>query len=257
MSSALVTGGGRGIGRTLARELTAAGWQVAVTGRTQSTLDDAVASGDAAVGVAGDATVLADVQAAVAAARALGELDLVVANAGAFSAAGPLWESDPDAWWRDVEVNLRGPALLLHAVLGDLVARGTGRVVLMGSGLGTEPLPWASGYSVSKGALMRLADSVALELAGTGVSVFVISPGLVATDMTEFPEAFLDRYPEQRGLARREGRAPEEAARLVLALASGRYDALTGRYLHVRDDLEAALAAEGDAPGTLRLVPWE
>lgn len=250
MTVALVTGGGRGLGRTIARELTRAGWTVVITGRTASALDDAVAVGDAALGVPGDAADPHDVASAVAAARRLGDLDLVVANAGLFTAAGPIWESDPQTWWRDVEVNVRGPLLLLHAVLGGMVAKGTGRIVVIGSGYGVEPLPFATAYTTSKTAVMRLVESVAGELEGTGVSVFTISPGLVATDMTDFPEPFLERHPEMRGRAGREGRPPEDCARLVLALASGKHDALSGRYLHVRDDLALA----GANGGTLRLV---
>lgn len=256
MTVALVTGGGRGIGRVIARELTRAGWTVVVTGRTEASLQDAVAAGDAALAVPGDATDPAAVHTAVQAAQALGPLDLVVANAGRFAGAGPIWECDPEQWWRDVEVNLRGPALALHAALGAMVARGSGRVVVLGSGIGTEPYPWASGYAASKAAVMRLVDSVAGELEGTGVAVFAISPGLVATEMTDFPEAFLVRYPEMRGMAEREGRPPEQCAQLVLHLASGRYDALSGRYLHVRDDLDLAAGSEAEEAGTLRVVPY-
>ncbi len=256
MSVALVTGGGRGIGRVIARALTAAGWTVVITGRSPGPLEEAVAAGDAALSVPGDASVRADVVAAVEAARGLGELDLVVANAGRFTASGPIWASDPDEWWRDVEVNLRGPALVMHAVLGDMVARRSGRVVVLGSGIATEPMPWASAYCASKAGVMRIVDSVAGELEGTGVSVFAVSPGLVATDMTEFPEPFLAHYPDWRGQAVREGRPPEQCARLVLALSTGRYDGVSGRYLHVRDDLDQALAAADAAAGTLRLVPW-
>ena len=259
MKTALVTGGGRGIGRTLARELTRAGWQVVVTGRTPGPLDDAVALGDAVLAVPGDAADPADVRRAVAATRAVGELDLVVANAGTFGSGGPIWLGDPDTWWQDVTVNLRGPALLMHAVLGEMVARGTGRVVVLGSGIGLDPSPWASSYGSSKAAVLRLVDSVAAELAGTGVSVFAVSPGLVATDMTEFPEAYLERQPQMRGLALVEGRPPQDCAALVLALASGRYDALSGRFVHVRNDLDAAEAAAraGERVGTLRLVQPE
>lgn len=255
---ALVTGGGRGIGRTIAAALSAQGWRVGVTGRTRGSLDDAVAAGDAALALPGDATGQADVAAAVAAAEEeLGPLDLVVANAGRFAAAGPVWESDPDEWWRDIEVNLRGPLLALHAVLPRMLARQQGRVVCIGSGIGTRPMPYASAYASSKAALLRLVDSVAAELTGTGVSVFAISPGLVATEMTEFPEAFLARYPDWRGLARRQGVPADLAAQLVLELASGRHDALSGRFLHVQDDLAQADAGAGEEQrGTLRLVPW-
>jgi 3-oxoacyl-[acyl-carrier protein] reductase len=255
MSVALVTGGGRGIGRTLARELTRAGWTVVVTGRTPASLDEAVGQGDAALAVAGDATDPEAVRAAVRAARELGDLDLVVANAGRFTAGGPIWESDPADWWADTEVNLRGPALLLHAVLGDMVERRRGRVVVMGSGLGVQPTPWGSAYAASKAAVQRLVDSVAGELSGTGVAVFAISPGLVDTDLSEFPTGFLAHYPEMAGRAKQVGRPPEECAALVLELASGRHDQLSGKYLHVRDHL--GRAAQGSAEsGTLRLVPF-
>jgi NAD(P)-dependent dehydrogenase (short-subunit alcohol dehydrogenase family) len=255
VSVALVTGGGRGIGRTLARELTRAGWTVVVAGRTEAALDDAVARGDAALAMPGDAADPAAVRAAVQAARELGDLDLVVANAGRFTAAGPIWESDPAVWWADTELNLRGPALVMHAALGDMVNRGRGRVVVIGSGIGIQPMPWASAYASSKAAAMRLVDSVGGELEGTGVTVFAISPGLVDTDLTEFPAAFLEHYPEMGGQAKREGRPPEQCAALVLELASGRHDHLSGKYVHVRDDLTRA--AEGnEESGTLRLVPY-
>jgi NAD(P)-dependent dehydrogenase (short-subunit alcohol dehydrogenase family) len=258
MAVALVTGGGRGIGRVIARALTAEGWTVVVTGRTASLLDEAVAAGDAALAVPGDASDPSAVAAAVVAAEVLGPLDLVVANAGVFRAAGPIWQTDPEQWWADLTINLRGPVLLLQSVLGTMVARGAGRIIVMGSGLATDPLPWASVYSTSKAAVLRLVDSVAGELHGTGVSVFAISPGLVATDMTDFPESFLTHYPAMRDSAQIEGRPPEECAALVLRLAAGGYDDLSGRYVHVRDDLDAAVAVarSADAPGTLRLVGY-
>jgi 3-oxoacyl-[acyl-carrier protein] reductase len=258
MAVALVTGGGRGIGRVIARSLTQAGWTVVVTGRTAAALDEAVAAGDAALAVPGDASDPQAVAAAVAAARGEGVLELVVANAGVFTAAGPIWECDPEQWWSDVEINLRGPVLLLQLALGEMVARGGGRVVVLGSGYGTEGLPWGAVYSVAKTAVHRLVESVAGELQGTGVSVFAVSPGLVATDMTDFPEALLARYPELRGKALAEGRPPADCADLVVRLAAGGWDDLSGHYVHVRDDLDVALAAVQDdsSAGTLRLVGY-
>ena len=256
--TALVTGGGRGIGRTIARALTREGYRVAVTGRTTTSLDEAVAAGDAALCLPGDASDRRDVDDAVRRTESeLGPLDLVVANAGRFSAAGPIWESDPDDWWRDVEVNLRGPQLALWAALQTMVPRGRGRIVVLGSGIGAEGAPYASAYSSSKAAVMRLVESVAAEVEDTPISVFVISPGLVATDMTQFPEAFLAHYPDWRDIAQRQGLPPERAAQLVLELASGRYDALSGRFLRTTTDLdEAVAAATEEPPGTLRVVPW-
>ena len=256
--TALVTGGGRGIGRTVARTLTAAGYAVAVTGRTPGPLEEAVAAGDAALALPGDAASRADVETAVRRTEEeLGRLDLLVANAGRFSAAGPIWESDPEDWWRDVEVNLRGPQLALWAALSTMVPRGSGRIVVLGSGIGAEGAPYASAYSASKAAVMRLVESVAAEVEDCPISMFVISPGLVATDMTQFPEAFLAHYPDWRDIAQRQGIPPERAAELVLALASGQYDALSGRFLRTTTDLEeAAAAAAEEAPGTLRVVPF-
>lgn len=257
--AALVTGGGRGLGRAIAAALTRAGWQVAVTGRTAQHLHDAVEAGAAALALPGDAAAPADVRDAVARTeQALGPLGLAVANAGRFGAGGAVWESDPEQWWRDVEVNLRGPQLLLAATLGGMVARGGGRVVVVSSGIGTRPSPWASAYAASKAATLRLVDSVAGELAGTGVRVFAVSPGLVHTDMTaRFPEGLLAHRPEWRDKAAREGVPAEACGELVVALASGRYDGLSGRFVHVRDDLDAALAgAADDAAGTLRLEGW-
>jgi NAD(P)-dependent dehydrogenase (short-subunit alcohol dehydrogenase family) len=254
MSTALVTGGGRGIGRTIAAELTRAGWSVAVTGRTAQSLDDAVRSGDAALGLAGDATDRGAVEHAVLRAEAeLGPLDLIVANAGRFASAGPIWVDDPDEWWRDTEVNLRGPQLALWAGLRAMVPRRRGRIVVLGSGIGTAGMPFASAYSVSKTGVMRLVESVAGELEGTGIAVFVISPGMVATEMTQFPEPFLAHYPDWRDMAATEGVPPERAAELVLELASGRHDALSGRFIRLTTDL-AASAAAGEDSGTLRLI---
>ena len=256
---ALVTGGGRGIGRAVSAALAAAGWRVAITGRTAGALNDTVSDGDASLALPGDATDRHAVAEAVARTEAeLGPLELVVANAGLFTAAGPLWQTDPDQWWRDTEVNLRGPLLALHAALPAMIARGSGRVIVVGSGIGTRPMPYASAYATSKAALLRLVDSVAGELVGTGVSVFAVSPGLVATDMTQFPEEFLARYPDWRGRAQAEGLPASRAAELVLALTSGSYDALSGRFVHVSDDLDAARrAAAAPEPGTLRLVPYD
>ena len=250
MSVALVTGGSRGLGRAAAAALTADGWAVGVTGRDAAALDDVVAAGEAALALPGDATDAGAVADAVARVHAeLGPLDLVLANAGAFAAGGRLWETDPDTWWSDVEVNLRGPALALHAVLPAMVARGAGRVVVMGSGMGARPTPGASAYACSKAALSRLVDSVAGELAGTGVVVLTVSPGMVPTDMTHgFPEGFLELRPDLRDPAPEAWTPPEAFVALLRRIVAGELDALSGRFVHVRDDLDALLAAESGSP---------
>lgn len=247
MSTALVTGGGRGLGRVLVDRLVADGWAVALTGRTPGQVPGALS-------LVGDTTVRADVEDAVRRATGeLGPLDLVVANAGRFATGGALWETDPAQWWRDVEVNLLGPVQLLHAALPAMVARGAGRVVLVGSGFAYRDLAWASAYSASKAALQKLGEVLAAELAGTGLSVFTVSPGLVRTDMTEaFPAGFVAHHPDFAAPER--WGDPRDLGELVSRLASGRYDALSGRYVTVTTDLDAALRAGPDG-GRLGFTP--
>ncbi len=257
---ALITGGSRGLGRACATSLTRTGWQVAVTARDAGALRQVVADGDAALALPGDATDAGAVRAAVEQTVAeLGPIDLLLANAGAFSAGGRLWEGDVEQWWRDVEVNLRGPALLLHAALPAMVARGSGRVVVLGSGFGANPTPGASAYASSKAAVARLVDSVAGELDGTGVTLLAVSPGMVRTDMTHgFPEGFLQLRPDLREPA--DDAWTDESALLGLLqrVVAGELDALHGRLVRATADLPAALAAvDRPEPGTLRLVPWD
>jgi NAD(P)-dependent dehydrogenase (short-subunit alcohol dehydrogenase family) len=255
VSTALVTGGSRGLGRAIAASLSRDGWRVAVTGRDAAVLDEAVAAGDAHLALPGDAT---DRDAVAAAVARAGPIDLLVANAGRFGAGGPLWESDPDDWWRDVEVNLRGVQLALWAVLPGMVARGSGRVVALGSGFGNVSAAHGSGYGVSKAAVHRLVESVAAELVGTGVAAFSVSPGRARTDMTlAFPPGFTDANPAFLEPPPGGWAPPEAVVSLVRRIATGELDALTGRFLHITTDLDAALAAAGDPDkGTLRLVGW-
>lgn len=235
--SALVTGGSRGLGRAAAATLTAMGRKVAVTARSAGPLQEVVDAGEAALALPGDATDEAAVRAAVARTEAeLGPLRLAVLSAGRFASGGPLWEADLGEWWRDVEVDLRGPALALAAVLPGMVERGTGRVVVLGSGMGARPSPWASGYGAAKAAVHALVASVQAELEGTGVSVFAISPGMVRTDMTEgFPEGLLAHRPELRDPAEEDWTPVERWTSALGQVARGELDDRAGEFLHVRD----------------------
>lgn len=242
---ALVTGASRGIGRALVGHLVAEGWRVAALARDPEAL--AGLAGQSAPGrvlpLVADVT---DGPAMAQAAAALGALwrapDLVVANAGVLGALGPTWQVDPDLWWHTHEVNVRGVFQTLHVTLPAMVQRGSGRVILTSSGLGRGASPWTSAYGASKAAVTHLAASLALELAGTGVSVFAISPGMVRTDMTLWSEALLAHRPELAALPEDAYLPASAAAELVADLASGRFDRLSGRFIHVRDDREAMLA---------------
>jgi NAD(P)-dependent dehydrogenase (short-subunit alcohol dehydrogenase family) len=249
---AIVTGGGRGIGRAVALELARAGAAVAVLARSAMEIEDTarlVASeGGRAVAVAVDVTDAAAVDAAVERVRQeLGDADLLVNNAGRNSVFGPLWQANPAQWWNDVTVNLLGPFTCSAAVLPAMVERRSGRIVNVVSGTAGRPFPHNSAYAASKAALVRLTDCLAAETTEHGVQVFALGPGTVRTQIS----AGLQRSADgRRWLADVIDRLtfipPEVAARAVVYLASGQGDALSGRWVDSTDDLAdvAGRAAE-------------
>lgn len=232
---ALVTGGGRGIGAGIARELASAGMRVAVTGRTAEQVEAVAAELDG-LGLVGDVSRQDDVEAWVARTEAeLGPIDLLVANAGIGGARAPTWEVPPGEWWHVFEVNVLGVHLCCRAVIPGMLERGPGRIVITGSGSAYLPGSRTTAYPASKAAVWRYGECLALELRGR-VPVFVISPGLVRTQMTE--SWFADDAPWT---------PPELAPQLVRVLASGRADALAGRYLHAEhDDIEDLIRRAGE-----------
>jgi NAD(P)-dependent dehydrogenase (short-subunit alcohol dehydrogenase family) len=225
---ALVTGGGRGIGAGIARELAAAGARVAVAARTREQVEE-VAQEIGGLALEVDVTDRSAVERMVAETeRELGPIDLLAANAGTGNVSGGIWESEPDEWWRVLEVNVLGVFLSCRAVIPGMLERGSGRIVITGSGAGYLPNASSTAYTSSKAAVNRLAETLANSLGETPVRVFLISPGLVRTEMTE--GNFSDDAPWT---------PPELAPQLVRVLASGRADALAGRYLHAEhDDIE-------------------
>ena len=227
---ALVTGGGRGIGANIARALAADGWSVIVTARSRDEID-AVAAEIHGRAIEMDVTSRESVERGFAEA---GPVELLVANAGSGSHE-VTWELDPDEWWRTFEVNVLGVHRCCHAVIPGMLERGNGRIVITGSGASYLPGARATAYPASKAAVGRYGETLNNELEGR-IPVFVISPGLVRTAMTE--GNFDDDAPWT---------PPELAPELVRKLASGRYDALAGRYLHAEhDDVDDLLARLDD-----------
>jgi NAD(P)-dependent dehydrogenase (short-subunit alcohol dehydrogenase family) len=223
---ALVTGGGRGIGADIARERAVAGARVAVAARTREQVDD-VANEIGSLALELDVTDRPAVERAVAETeRELGPLTLLVANAGIGGPDGATWEVEPADWWRVQEVNVLGVHLSCRAVIPGMLARGQGRIVITGSGAAYLPGSSNTAYTASKAAVCRYGETLANELADR-IPVFFFSPGLVQTEMTS---GFGDDLPWT---------PPELAPLLVRTLASGRADALAGRYIHAEhDDIE-------------------
>jgi len=224
---ALVTGGGRGIGAGIARELASAGARVAVSARTREQVAEVAREIDG-LAVVADVSKLDDVERMVREVESqLGPIDLLCANAGIAIMGEPAaWEVEPDEWWRVLEVNVLGVYLSCRAVIPGMLERGRGRIVITGSGSAYLPGSSNTAYSASKAAVWRFGETLAKQLEGR-IAVFVISPGLVATEMTSDFSRDLPWTP------------PELAPQLVHVLASGRADALAGRYLHAEhDDVE-------------------
>ena len=233
----LVTGGGRGIGANIARELADAGARVAVAARTAKQVEQVakeVGGLALTVDVSDEKSVVEMVERTES---ELGPIDVLVNNAGVMSRGQtvPIWEEDPAAWWSVFEINALGTYLCCRAVLRGMADRGSGRIVNMGSGAGylavTPTNVSGTSYGASKAAVNRFGELLAPEARQYGVSVFTISPGLVRTELTEVLGDDAPWTP------------PECAPRLVRVLASGRADALSGRYIHAEhDDIEHLIA---------------
>ncbi|MDQ3890628.1 MAG: SDR family oxidoreductase [Actinomycetota bacterium] len=232
---ALVTGGGRGIGRAIALELAAAGARVAVTSRTYEQVEE-TARDVAGLAVRADVSDRASVEEMVARVeRELAPIDLLVNNAGVtLDEEGAAWKLEPADWWHVFEINVLGVFHCCRAVIPGMIARSRGRIVNVASGAAYLPGSRTTAYSASKAALHRFSEVLAAQLAPHRIPVFSISPGLVRTEMTADVRADAPWTP------------PELAPRLVRALASGRADVLSGRYIHAEHDDVDDLVARAD-----------
>jgi NAD(P)-dependent dehydrogenase (short-subunit alcohol dehydrogenase family) len=257
---AIVTGAGRGFGKEIAKRLAREGAAVALVSRNQAELDQTAAEIEAAGGrafaVTADVVDRTGVERAIKATEAnLGPISLLVNNAGLDRPFGPIGHVDPDEWWATHAIHVRGPLLFMSAVLPGMRERGKGHIVNIASLGGRVVEPNMSAYAVGKASEIRLTEHVAAENKDNGIAVFAIEPGTVITSMGESalanPDAhrwipggiaFLTAVQEaQRDPAVREA-VFRRCCDMVVGLLSGRYDALSGRYLEPQDDFDALLA---------------
>jgi len=239
---ALVTGGGRGIGREIATALSAAGAMVTVLGRDRGTLDDVVASGNAKFAVAADVTDQAAVAAAVAEAAGRQPIDILVANAGAAESA-PFGRTDVASFRRMWELNFLGTVHVSQAVLPGMLERRRGRIVAIASTAGLKGYPYASAYGSAKHAVIGLVRSLALETARSGVTVNAVCPGFTETDLLEnsidniMRKTGRNREQAVADLAKHNPQArlvkPSEVADAVLWLCGEGASAITGQAIAV------------------------
>ncbi|MGB3541311.1 SDR family NAD(P)-dependent oxidoreductase [Rubrivirga sp.] len=213
MPSVLITGASRGIGAAIAVAFADLGWRVALVARSEPDLEAVAArvleDGGDARPFACDVTVVEDVESMAASVLEWGGVpDVVVNNAGLFEPGGVL-ETSPDAFRRQLEVNVVSAFLVTRAFLGEMLERGSGRVLMMGSVASVRGYPSGAAYGAAKHALLGFARSLREETKGTGVSVTTLLPGATRTgswDGTDLPD---DRFIP-----------PEDVAKVALEVAT-------------------------------------
>ena len=218
---ALVTGGGRGFGKAIAKAFAAEGAAVTITARTTRQIDTTVAeikaAGGKAFAVPGDVTSRKDVERVIIAThRHFGPTTLLVNGASVITPSGALGTIDPDEWWNAQAVHIRGPFLYVSGVLPEMIRSRKGRIISVASPGFSE---LGMGLGMGKASQIRLTEQLALEGQPHGISAFAIARD--AEDAARL----------------------EQTATACVRLASGRYDGLSGRHLAPDDDFDALLTA--------------
>jgi len=240
---ALVTGGGRGIGQAVAAALARSGATVTVLGRTEERLKETVARGHARGYVVADVTDRNAVDQGVAGAvEARGSIDILIANAGGAEAA-PFLKTAPDQFRRMLDLNVLGVVHATQAVLGDMMTRGSGRIVAIASTAGLKGYAYVSAYCAAKHAVVGLVRSLALETVRNGITVNAVCPGYTDTEMIERSLAQITRKtgrtaPDALAAMLKDaplGRLikPDEVAAAVVFLCSPDAAAITGTAIAV------------------------
>ena len=251
---ALITGGGRGIGRAIARAYAAEGAMLALAARTdaelQATADEVRAKfGGEVTTVITDVRDREQVENAVShTLERFGAIDVMVNNAGNTGEIGPLWKLDPERWANVISVHVLGTYYGCRAVIPKMLERGSGRIVNM-SGVGG---PNDTSYDAAKTAIVNMTENLSVELAGTGVTVNAISPGSIHTRMWEevrdmaLAAGDMEMYEKGVQVTSGGGASIERAAELAVLLGSDACGGLSGRLIRAALDAFEEIPARVD-----------
>jgi len=256
---AIVTGAGRGIGRTTALTLAGAGAAVVLVARSidqlNSVADEIREQNGQALAISTDVSDPAQVDhLLILTMRAFGRVDILVNNAALIHPLGKVWETAPSPWQKLIEANLLGPYLCARAVLPHMLDRGSGRIINLSSGAAERNIKGLGAYSASKAALERLSGILAAEVEESGVVVTVLRPGVVDTpmqaDMRRTPtHVFPQVATWQSWHAQGQLRPPTEPAAAILWLAGPHGQGSNGQLFSLDDDrFRAQVAADLGLP---------